>query len=201
MRSVVKDLPANLHGSMMSAVGFTLFETAIGHCGVAWSDRGIVGVQLPESGIRRRRRACSAAFRLRAVSATARGRPRDAIVALQPGAKADLSAIAPTWSRCRLSSPRLRAARHSARRHADLAISPQCSRPGAARRRPGARAQPFAIVVPCHQVLAAGGKMGGFSANGGVSTSSVCSRSRRRNASANAVVRRFCGGAETRRRD
>ena len=29
---------------------------------------------------------------------------------------------------------------------------------------------PFAIVVPCHRVLAAGGKLGGFSANGGVTT-------------------------------
>jgi methylated-DNA-[protein]-cysteine S-methyltransferase len=29
---------------------------------------------------------------------------------------------------------------------------------------------PFAIVVPCHRVLAAGGKAGGFSAGGGVST-------------------------------
>jgi methylated-DNA-[protein]-cysteine S-methyltransferase len=29
---------------------------------------------------------------------------------------------------------------------------------------------PFAIIVPCHRVLAASGKPGGFSANGGVST-------------------------------
>ncbi len=29
---------------------------------------------------------------------------------------------------------------------------------------------PFAIVVPCHRVLAAGGKVGGFSANGGTTT-------------------------------
>jgi methylated-DNA-[protein]-cysteine S-methyltransferase len=29
---------------------------------------------------------------------------------------------------------------------------------------------PFPIVVPCHRVLAAGGKAGGFSANGGLST-------------------------------
>ena len=29
---------------------------------------------------------------------------------------------------------------------------------------------PFAIVVPCHRVVAAGGKVGGFSANGGVAT-------------------------------
>jgi O-6-methylguanine DNA methyltransferase len=29
---------------------------------------------------------------------------------------------------------------------------------------------PFPIIVPCHRVLAAGGRMGGFSANGGVAT-------------------------------
>ena len=33
----------------MSAHGFTLFDTAIGRCGIAWSDQGIVGVQLPET--------------------------------------------------------------------------------------------------------------------------------------------------------
>jgi methylated-DNA-[protein]-cysteine S-methyltransferase len=29
---------------------------------------------------------------------------------------------------------------------------------------------PFAIIVPCHRVLAAGGRVGGFSANGGITT-------------------------------
>ena len=29
-------------------LGFALFETAIGHCGIVWSERGVVGVQLPE---------------------------------------------------------------------------------------------------------------------------------------------------------
>jgi methylated-DNA-[protein]-cysteine S-methyltransferase len=29
---------------------------------------------------------------------------------------------------------------------------------------------PFAIVVPCHRVIAAGGNIGGFSANGGIAT-------------------------------
>ena len=27
---------------------FALFETAIGWCGIAWSERGVAGVQLPE---------------------------------------------------------------------------------------------------------------------------------------------------------
>jgi methylated-DNA-[protein]-cysteine S-methyltransferase len=29
---------------------------------------------------------------------------------------------------------------------------------------------PFAIIVPCHRVVAAGGRIGGFSANGGATT-------------------------------
>jgi methylated-DNA-[protein]-cysteine S-methyltransferase len=29
---------------------------------------------------------------------------------------------------------------------------------------------PIAIIVPCHRVVAAGGKLGGFSANGGTAT-------------------------------
>jgi methylated-DNA-[protein]-cysteine S-methyltransferase len=33
----------------MSAQGVTLFDTAIGRCGIAWGGRGIVGVQLPEA--------------------------------------------------------------------------------------------------------------------------------------------------------
>ena len=32
----------------MSELAFTLFETAIGHCGIVWSERGVAGVQLPE---------------------------------------------------------------------------------------------------------------------------------------------------------
>src|SRR5437764_8492590 len=33
----------------MSASGFTLFDTAIGRCGIAWNERSVVGVQLPEA--------------------------------------------------------------------------------------------------------------------------------------------------------
>ena len=29
---------------------------------------------------------------------------------------------------------------------------------------------PIPVIIPCHRVLAAGGKVGGFSANGGVKT-------------------------------
>ena len=32
-----------------AAQGFTLFDTAIGRCGIAWSERGVAGTQLPEA--------------------------------------------------------------------------------------------------------------------------------------------------------
>ena len=50
-------------------------------------------------------------------------------------------------------------------------IAARLGEPGAAREVGRALGQnPFAIVVPCHRVVAAGGKLGGFSANGGVAT-------------------------------
>src|ERR1700730_10747655 len=34
---------------MSDTQSFALFETAVGTCGIAWGDRGVLGVQLPES--------------------------------------------------------------------------------------------------------------------------------------------------------
>src|SRR3954452_19404589 len=34
----------------MTDHGYTLFETALGVCGIAWGPRGVTGVQLPGSG-------------------------------------------------------------------------------------------------------------------------------------------------------
>src|SRR6516164_6419238 len=39
----------------MSAQGFSLFETAVGRCGIAWGAGGILGVQLPEGSSQRTR--------------------------------------------------------------------------------------------------------------------------------------------------
>ena len=50
-------------------------------------------------------------------------------------------------------------------------IAKRVGAPGAARAVGQALGRnPFPIVVPCHRVLAAGGKIGGFSAQGGVAT-------------------------------
>src|SRR2546427_9185479 len=50
-------------------------------------------------------------------------------------------------------------------------VAARAGAPGAARAVGQAlRRNPFAIVVPCHRVLAAGDKVGGFSADGGITT-------------------------------
>jgi methylated-DNA-[protein]-cysteine S-methyltransferase len=50
-------------------------------------------------------------------------------------------------------------------------LAAQLGKPGAARAVGGVMARnPFPIIVPCHRVLAAGGRPGGFSAHGGLHT-------------------------------
>src|SRR5258705_9979064 len=36
-------------GGVMAGGGYTIFDTAVGRCGIAWGDSGIIGVQLPET--------------------------------------------------------------------------------------------------------------------------------------------------------
>ena len=50
-------------------------------------------------------------------------------------------------------------------------VAARLGEPGAARAVGQALGRnPFAIIVPCHRVVAAGGRLGGFSANGGAAT-------------------------------
>src|SRR5471030_3190470 len=36
-------------GSVMAGHGYTIFDTTIGRCGIAWGELGVLGVQLPEA--------------------------------------------------------------------------------------------------------------------------------------------------------
>src|SRR5689334_12371954 len=36
-------------GSVMTGRGYAIFDTAVGRCGIVWSDAGVVAVQLPEA--------------------------------------------------------------------------------------------------------------------------------------------------------
>jgi O-6-methylguanine DNA methyltransferase len=160
----------------MRVRGFALFDTAIGRCGIAWSGQGIVGVQLPERSDRQTRARLLRRFpdmqetQLPSHVQRAIG----GIVALLEGQPSDLSPIAldmdgvPPFHR-RIYEVARAIAPGATRSYGDIAA--QLGEPGEARTVGEALAQnPFPIIVPCHRVLAAGGKVGGFSANGGIAT-------------------------------
>ena len=161
--------------------GFTLFETPIGLCGLAWGEQGLVGAQLPEA------RPGAAWDRLRrrypdAVEASppppSIQRTIERINDLLAGGRDDLVDVELDFS---IVSPFNRRVYEIARAIAPgqtltygqiaKAISQTGDDPGAARAVGKALGEnPWPIVVPCHRVLGADGKSGGFSAPGGVET-------------------------------
>jgi methylated-DNA-[protein]-cysteine S-methyltransferase len=158
------------------APGFAIFGTALGPCGIAWSERGIVGVQLPEDSESETRTTLARRFpAARELRPPVRVRNAlDGIVALLRGESSDLSAVVLDMSAVPAFHRRVYEAAREIPRGATITYGELASRlgtPGAARAVGQALGRnPFVIVVPCHRVLAAGGKPGGFSASGGVET-------------------------------
>src|SRR5438477_7793213 len=168
--------PSGWYDRIMTANGFALFDTAIGRCGIAWGERGVTGVQLPEAGESETRMRMLHRFPA-AGEAPPPPEVRQAvegIVALLRGDETDLSSIPLDME----SVPEFHRRVYEAARtippgqtlsYGDIAR--RLGAPGAARAVGQALGRnPFPIVVPCHRVLAAGGKIGGFSAHGGTET-------------------------------
>lgn len=160
----------------MTAIGFTLFDTAIGRCGIAWSERGVVALQLPESSedaTRKRilRRVPGAA---EMPPSPATRRAIDAVKQLLDGEPRDLREIALDMEGVPDFERRVYEAARTVRPGAVVTygdIARRLAEPNAAQAVGQALGRnPFAIIVPCHRVVAAGAKLGGFSANGGVAT-------------------------------
>ncbi len=160
----------------MSDQNYTLFETPIGICGIEWGPRGINGVQLPMGSEEKTR----ARIRQRHGDIAEAPPPVEVqhaiagIVELLSGKPNDLSDVVldldgvPEFHRgvydiARTIPPgQTMTYGDIARRLGGVELSRDV---GQALGR-----NPCPVVVPCHRVLAAGGKPGGFSANGGVTT-------------------------------
>jgi methylated-DNA-[protein]-cysteine S-methyltransferase len=156
--------------------GFALFETAIGTCAIAWGPRGIVGASLPSKSAE----ASRAFMRKRYPDAVETNPPPpvqaiidDAVALLQgerrdfAGAELDLDGVPPFHRRvydiARAIPP------GEVLTYGDVAK--RLDDPGAARAVGQALgANPIPIIIPCHRVLASGGKTGGFSSPLGVET-------------------------------
>lgn len=160
----------------MDTPSFALFDTPIGPCALAWGAQGLVGVLLPEASAAATRARAQRRFR----GAREAEPPADVqhaiarIVGLLRGHADDLRDIEldtralPPFIRRVCELTRGIPPGHTLT-YGELAA--RLGEPNAARAVGQALgANPFPIIVPCHRVLAAGGKSGGFSAPGGART-------------------------------
>ncbi|MBV7540619.1 methylated-DNA--[protein]-cysteine S-methyltransferase [Acidovorax sp. sic0104] len=164
-------------GGACSACGYALFATTIGHCGIAWQGALLVGVQLPED-------AGEAATRARmqrrfpqlseCAMPSAVGGWAARVAATLEGVHDDLldvplatEGVPPFNARVYALARRIPPGKTMT--YGEMAAA--LGEPGAARAVGQALGHnPFAPVVPCHRILAANGRTGGFSAGGGAAT-------------------------------
>jgi methylated-DNA-[protein]-cysteine S-methyltransferase len=155
-----------------------LFDTAIGPCGIAWSERGLTGVHLPEADRARTEQRLAA----KVASAGAAEPPPwvNALIAdiqrYLAGEPVDFSAVTVDLAgidpfRRKLYEAMRAIGFGNTTTYGELARTIGLSEPQAAQDVGQAMGRnPVPIVIPCHRVLAAGKKLGGFSAHGGPST-------------------------------
>lgn len=151
-------------------ISMTTFETALGRCGVRWSEAGITGVLLPGSRSLDGPAVDAAdlpAFVRRAIAG---------MTAAMAGEPADLRDV--PLDLAGIDDPRrivYAATREipagSTRSYGEVARSIERTDVEGARDVGAALAKnPFPIIVPCHRVVAANGALHGFSAPGGLET-------------------------------
>jgi methylated-DNA-[protein]-cysteine S-methyltransferase len=153
---------------------YTIFETAAGFCGLAWSQRGVTRFQLPTKSAEATERLL-----LRRAPDAAPGTPPSDVAKLVgevkryfSGEKIDFSDVALDLAGQDEFFAKIYAAARELRWGQTTtygALAKQLGAgPEAARDVGQAMAKnPVALIIPCHRVLAAGGKIGGFSAPGG----------------------------------
>lgn len=160
----------------MAGAAYTIFDTLMGRCGIAWGDDGVLAVQIAESReIDTRRRL------LRQCPDARESRPSveiagviDGIAAVLRGAPHEFSDVTldlgglPAFD-CRVYDAIRAIPRGETATHAELARRVGSS--GAVHAVGHAiRRNPFVLIVPCHRALATAGDTSGICANGGVVT-------------------------------
>jgi methylated-DNA-[protein]-cysteine S-methyltransferase len=156
---------------------YCVFETASGFSGIAWTEAGIVRFQLPSPDAEAAEKSL-----LRRVPNATLGDPTPAVAAVVADIKRYFKGDAVDFSEVRLDlagrddfSTEIYAA---ARRvnwgrtttYSALATEVGFGREAAREVGQAMATNPVPLIIPCHRVLAAGGKLGGFSAPGGTDT-------------------------------
>lgn len=153
---------------------YLIFETVGGFCGIAWSDAGVTRFQLPTKSAESTERLL-----LRRLPVAEPGAPtpliQEAVAAVKryfEGEEIDFSSVPVDLDgQDAFFRDIYAAARRIGWGHTttygtlarELGAGPEAARDvGQAMAK-----NPVALIIPCHRVLAAGGKIGGFSAPGG----------------------------------
>src|ERR1700730_6101103 len=153
--------------------GYTIFDTAIGRCGIVWSDAGIVAVHLPEAReIDTRRRVYQLYPEARETRPPTNTEIAiDGIVTLLRGEASDLLDVTLDTRGIHVFNQRVyeltRAIpRGETRTYGEVAtrLGAPCAKHSVAQ---AIAKNPFVIIVPCHRVLEAGGYADKISPNGG----------------------------------
>lgn len=158
--------------------GYAVFETELGFAGIAWNDAGVRRFQLPSAdatatcgSLLRRAREAKAAVPPVPIAQTI-----ETVKRYFAGDRVDFSDVTLDLTD---QSDAFREIYATARRvgYGETTtygrVAKEIGRTGweAAREVGQAMARnPVALIIPCHRVLAAGGKLGGFSAPGGAET-------------------------------
>ena len=160
----------------MEKTGITTFDTAIGPCGIAWSEGKIIGVEIGDADENETRyrlqsrfsdaeNCCVPSFVAEAI---------DKVCVLLDGGSPDFTQTplaldsVPELNRkvyeilLELKTGETITYGAIARRLGDVSLSQAVGY--------ALGKNPFPIIVPCHRVLGANGKVGGFSAAGGTAT-------------------------------
>ncbi len=154
--------------------GYTVFDTALGRCGIAWSDVGVVGIQLPEAReietLRRLFKVFPEARELRPPPGVAAA--IDLIAAALRGQDVDLADIHLDMSDVLPFNQRVydylrRVPRGETRIHEQIAAHLHVA--GAVHSVANALAKnPYPLIVPCHRVRDAGNGLDKISPYNGV---------------------------------
>ncbi|MBS4082230.1 MAG: methylated-DNA--[protein]-cysteine S-methyltransferase [Rhizobiales bacterium] len=160
----------------MHAQYLAIFETALGPCGIVWTDRGIAGVNLPEGTEEKTRARVEKRFpeAIEALPPAEIQKIIDDVAALIVGEKVEFSHVTldhaplPEFSRRVYEIVRTIPIGHTltygeiAKKLGDVSLSREVGQ--------AMGKNPTPVIMPCHRVVAASGKTGGFSAPGGVDT-------------------------------
>ncbi|WP_424184613.1 methylated-DNA--[protein]-cysteine S-methyltransferase [Actinokineospora sp. G85] len=153
---------------------YTMFDTALGPCGLAWTERGLAAVEVPAGD------STEAALRRR-IPDPEPTTPPAPVAALIARIQAHLTGTPDAFADVPLDPQNLPEFNRRAYDHIRTvgpgetttygAVALALGAPGSAQAVGQAMGRnPYPIVVPCHRVLGANGKVGGFSAGAGAVT-------------------------------